>query len=301
MNTRGIALALVLFGWGAAGSSQAGAQEAEVLLVADGNARQTYFTIHDLWAAQKLSRGTGVRVGVLDHFFDLDHHPELYAGGENFLPGRDAWLRTAAEHGYWMAMVLREVAPEARIYALNTGARDEAEKAQAMARAIDWAIAHHLQVLTYSDAAFSPANRPVVDDAVRRAHRAGIVTTFIHYPLAENLLPGWIGPRTGDDGREPDLNILQYDYSRVFVDKLRRWQDGQPRDPSRHPFLSLSSTSPVTAGMVALLLSADSTVDPDAIKALLVRTSRPYTLDGRTGIHVPDAYAALEALRRRRP
>jgi hypothetical protein len=301
MNTRGIALALVLFGWGGTGFSQIAAQEPEVLLVPDGNARQTYFTIHGLSAAQMLSRGAGVRVGILDHFFDLDHHADLYAGGENFLPGRDEWLRSVAHHGYWMATVLRDVAPDARIYALNTGARDEAEKAQAIARAIDWAIAHHLQVLTYSDAAFSPANRPVVDEAVRRAHRAGIVTTFIHYPLPENLLPGWIGPRTGDDGREPDLNILQYDYSRVFVDKLRGWQNGEARDPSRHPFLSLSSTSAVTAGMVALLLAADSTLQPDAVKALLVKTSRPYKLDGRTGTRVPNANAALEALRRPQP
>jgi len=301
MHTRLIALAFSLTGCGAlAAAFPAAAQEPQVLVLADGDSRESYFTVHNLRTAHQLSRGAGVRVGILDHFFGVDDHAELYAGGENFVAGQEESLRRTSRHGYWLAVVLREVAPEAQIFALNTSSADEGEKAAAMVRAIDWAIAHRLQVLTYSDRAFSAANRPLLDEAVRRAHRAGIVTTFIHYPLPENLLPGWIGPRTGDDERPPDLNILQYDYSKVFVERILRWQSGDRRHYSQHPFLSISSTSPVTAGMVALLLAADSTLDPAALKELLVRTSRPYTLEGRTGAHVPDAYAALLSLREHR-
>ncbi len=273
------------------------AQEPRVLVLPDANSRATYFTVHNLWAAQRISRGAGVRVGILDHYFGLDEHADLYAGGENFVSDGAESLRSIDEHGYWMAVVLREVAPDVEIYALNTSTRDEAEKVAAMVKAIDWAIGHHIQVLTYSDRAFSAANRPALDDAVRRAHRAGIVTTFIHYPLATNLLPGWIGPRTGDDGRDPDVNILQYDYSKVFVDKLLRWQRGETHDYSQRPFLSISSTSPVTAGMVAMLLGVDATLDPATVKRVLVETSRPYTLEGRTGAHTADAYAAVLRVR----
>jgi hypothetical protein len=272
-------------------ASHAPAQE--VLIVPGGNSRETYFTVHNLAAAHRLATGKGVKVGILDHYFGVAHHPELYAGGENFLPEDSAGFREASEHGYWMALVLREIAPGARIYALNTAARDEGAKAAAMARAIDWAIAHDLDVLTYSDRAFSAAARSTLDAAVERAHRAGIVTTFIHYPGATNLLPGWIGPRTGDDGREPDVNILQFDYSKIFVARLAKWQDGRATGIGNHPFLSLSSTSVVTAGMVALLLSADTTLQPAALKAILMTTSRPYTLDGMTGTRVPDAHAAV--------
>ncbi|MEJ2677458.1 MAG: peptidase [Gemmatimonadota bacterium] len=298
MRNRTLALAVALAVCGAIlPRSAAVAQEPRVLVLPDANSHETYFTVHNLHAAQRLSRGAGVRVGILDHFFGTDDHPDLYAGGADFVAGGAVSLHGISEHGYRMAVVLREVAPDVEIYALNTSTRDEAEKVAAMVKAIDWAIAHHIQVLTYSDRAFSPANRPALDDAVRRAHRAGIVTTFIHYPLPENLEPGWVGPRTGDDGRDPDVNILQYDYSKVFVAKLLRWQHGETHDYSQRPFLSISSTSLVTAGMVAMLLAADSTLDPATVKRVLVETSRPYTLEGRTGPHVPDAYQALLQVR----
>lgn len=268
-----------------------------VLVLPGANSRDTYFTIHNLHAAQQIARGKGVKVGILDHFFGVDDHAELYAGGENFLPEDAEAYRKASEHGYWMALVLREVAPDAEIFALNTTARSEVQKVDAMARAIDWAIAHDLDVLTYSDRAFSPDARQVLDPAVERAHRAGIITTFIHYPHPDNLLPGWIGPRTGDDGREPDVNILQYDYSKVFVERLLRWQRGEGRGIGDHPFLSISSTSPVTAGMVALLLSASPSLSPAQVKKLLMESGRPVTLDGMTGARVPDLYAALKRAR----
>lgn len=265
----------------------------DVLVLPGANSRETYFTVHNLHAAQRISRGQGVKVGILDHFFGTDDHPDLYAGGENFLPDDVEAYHKASEHGYWMALVLREVAPEAEIFALNTTAPSEAQKVEAMVRAIDWAIAHDLDVLAYSDRAFSPAARQRLDQAVERAHRAGIVTTFIHYPHPDNLLPGWIGPRTGDDGRELDVNILQYDYSKVFVERLLRWQRGERKAIGDHPFLSISSTSPVTAGMVALLRSANPGLSPAQVKQLLMESGRPLTLDGMTGARVPDAHAAL--------
>lgn len=290
-----VLLALVAFPTALSG------QDRDVLILPDGNSHETYFTIHNLRAAQQIARGQGVKVGILDHYFGFADHADLYAGGENFLPQDDEAFRKASEHGYWMALTLRDVAPAAQIYALQTGARNEADKVAAMVRAIDWAIAHDIKVLTYSDRAFSPDARKLLDPAVERAHRAGIITTFIHYPQADNLLPGWIGPRTGDDGRELDLNILQFDYSKVFVDKLLRWQSGEAKGIGNHPFLSISSTSPVTAGLVALLLSVNPKLDRAVIKRVLIETSRPVTLDGMTGQHVPDAAAALRRVQRGRP
>ncbi len=176
-----VVLALAVFPAGLA------AQDRSVLMLPDANSHETYFTIHNLRAAQQIARGSGVKVGILDHYFGFADHADLYAGGENFLP---------------------------------------------------------------------------------------------------------------TDGREPDLNILQFDYSRVFVDKLLRWQSGQASGIGNHPFLSISSTSPVTAGLVALLLSVNPLLEPKTIKRLLVETSRPVTLEGMTGRHVPDVLAALRRVRR---
>jgi len=71
----------------------------------------------------------------------------------------------------------------------------------AMVRAIDWAIEHELDVLTYSVQRFSAATRPRLDSAVDRALAHGIVTVFIHYPHLGNVLPTWLGPVSGDDER----------------------------------------------------------------------------------------------------
>jgi len=103
------------------------------LLFDNANSRPTYFSVHGIGAAQEHSRGQGVRVGILDHYFGTEIHPGLYAGSANFL-GEDATteLTTVAEHGFWMARTLREIAPEVEIYALNAAARDEAQRADAI-------------------------------------------------------------------------------------------------------------------------------------------------------------------------
>ncbi|MFO8175801.1 MAG: hypothetical protein R6T96_16070, partial [Longimicrobiales bacterium] len=97
------------------------------LVFPDANSRPTSFSVHNLHRARELASGAGVKVGILDHSFGLDAHPELYAGGENFQTGM--WgetFREQSHHGYWMALALREVAPAAEIYALNTYSGDEA-------------------------------------------------------------------------------------------------------------------------------------------------------------------------------
>lgn len=267
----------------------------DVLVFPGANSRETYFSMHNLRAAHDLSRGRGVKVGILDHTFGVDVHADLYAGGESFQTGRWAsGYRTGSSHGYWMAVVLREIAPEADIYALGTSNfDDEAAKVDAMVRAIDWAIEHDLDALTYSDRTISPELRPRLDEAVSRAHRAGIVTTFIHYPHPGNLLPGWIGPRSGDYEREPDLNIFHFDYTTVSPRRIQRWESGDKERIGDHPFLSLSSTSPVTAGMVALLRSLDPSLTHEDCRRLLQEASRPVTYQGMTGARVPDAYLAV--------
>jgi hypothetical protein len=283
-----IALALGIIAHPAPAAAQ------DILVFPGANSRDTWFTVHNLSAAHELSRGAGVKVGILDHSFGLDSHPELYAGGENFQIGE--WgeaYRARAHHGSWMARALREVAPEVEIYALGTYHPDEVLRVDAMVRALDWAIVHGLDAVTYSARAFSPVGRRALDPAVQKAVAAGVTVVFIHYPLAENLFPSWIGPRAGDDEREPDLNIFHYDYGVVFVAPYAALMRGEDAGGYR-PFLSLSSTAPVTAGLVALMKSLEPTLTPADCKRILQEASRPHTVEGRTGARVPDARKALE-------
>lgn len=272
-----------------------------VLVFPGANSRDTYFTVHDIHPAHAITRGAGARVGILDHSFGMDAHPDLYAGGENFQTGE--WgetFRGQSHHGYWMALVLREIAPEAEVYALNTYSSDEMERARAMVRAIDWAIEHELDAITYSARAFSPEAREILDPAVERAVEADVVVVFIHYPHPRNVFPSWIGPMSGDDERQPDLNIFHFDYTVVFADRYQGYMAGDD-DMARgyRPFLSLSSTAPVTAGFVALLRSLDPGLSPAQIKRILMDSSHPVELDGRIGPRVPNLAEAVERVRSR--
>ncbi len=266
-----------------------------ILYFPNANSRPTYFTIHNVYDAWTISKGKGVKVGILDHSFGTDVHSGLYAGGENFQPDWAEPFKNGSHHGFWMASTLREIAPEVEIYALGTYSNDESNRVDAMIRAIDWAIAHDLDVLTYSAGRFSAENRARLDAAVDKALAKGIVTTFIHYPHPGNLLPTWLGPVTGDDEREPDVNILQYDYSVVFTRQYADWmRRGKASD--YRPFLSISSTSPVTAGFVAMLRNVRPDLKPAELKRVLMETSRTTTFEGMTSPRTVDIAAALRSV-----
>ncbi len=286
-----LALALVI-------SSNTFAQGDNTPLVFPGaNSRPTYFTIHEVTGAWSLNRGGGIRVGILDHGFGFTEHRKLYADGVDFLD--NGALSAYAEHGYWMALVLREIAPEVEIFALNTASQDEKKKVAAMARAIDWAIENDLNILTYSAQRFAMANRSALDDAVDRATQAGIVIAFIHYPHPDNLLPTGMFGISGDDEREPDVNILHYDYTLLFPEWYREHQQGQRR-PGWAPFLSVSSTSPVTAGIVAMMLSANPQLTPQQCKEVLKTTAQPMEFENVRVPRVVNAAAAVMEAQRRR-
>jgi hypothetical protein len=276
--------------------AQSAVEAPPVIRFTNANSRQTYFTIHNIWEAWEFSKGAGAKVGILDHSFGYGKHEGLYAGGENFQT--DEWgeyFSESSHHGFWMASTLREVAPEVDIYALGTYSSDESAKVNAMVRAIDWAIENDLDVLTYSAARFSAENRPRLDEAVDRALEHGIVFTFIHYPHPGNLLPTWLGPRSGDDEREPDVNILHYDYQLIFTERYLDWLE-RGKESGYRPYLSISSTSPVTAGFVALLKGVQPDLGPAEIKRILMETSRPLTFEGQRAPRTVDAAAALRSV-----
>lgn len=271
-----------------------------VMVFPDANSRPTYFTLHHIREAQAISRGKGIRVGILDHSFGLELHPGLYAGGKNFVVDDDEFLTKREWHGYWMANVLREIAPEVGIYALNTiSFKDPGSNAEAISKAIDWAIQQQIQVLTYSHGSIKGEAKKILNEALDRAHRAGIITTFIHTGHPENIMPCGLWPGQ-DDGREPDINILHYDYSVVPIAELQKLRNGEQTwwNP---PFLSVSSTSPVLGGVVALMKSLRPELTREECRKILQETSRPLEFEGEKAPRVLDAAAALQRVKEFRP
>jgi hypothetical protein len=211
----------------------------------------------------------------MDWSFGYAANKGLYAGAENFT-GNESALEEE-HHGFWMVNTLKEIAPDCEIYALCTTDMDEDKTAENVIKAIDWSINNNIDVLTYSNAAFSEKNRPKVDDAVNRAVAQRIVTTFIHYDNPSNLFPGGFFNFT-EGNREYDVNILHYDYNVLFTNKYEKYKSfngdfSKIKSGDDVPFLSISSTSPVLAGFVAILKSINPGLSPQDYKDILIKTS----------------------------
>ncbi|HEY0788081.1 MAG TPA: S8/S53 family peptidase [Thermoanaerobaculia bacterium] len=265
----------------------------------NANSRRTYFSVHDIAGARALATGKGVKVGVIDHYFGYDANRALYAGGKDFLGDADGF-RTIGEHGLWMATTLREIAPDVEIYALNATTGNETKKVAAMVAAIRWAIDQKLDILTYSDRAVSPANRAPLDAAVADAVRAGVTCIFIHYTHPDNILPLAMFASEEYD-RPADVNVWGYDYNVLFV---REYFAYLKKKEGTRPYLSVSSTSVVTAGIAAMMKEAGGALAPREIRRILIETSRPCSeADGGkpTTVHLcPHVIDAAAAVRRAR-
>ncbi len=278
--------------------------EKRVVTAPNANSRPTYFTMHRIGEAQRVATGRGVRIGIIDNNFGLDAHRALYAGAEDFLDDPKS-LHEYADHGLWLATTTREVAPGAEIWALNATAGDESRRVAGVVKALDWAAANKLDVVTYSNRPFSPEFRPRVDAAAEKAIAAGVVVVFTHYTHPKNLLPFPMLPADAEPGydRPGDVNVLHYDYNVLDVAAWEKRSRGKRAVP---PHLSISSTSVVLAGAVAMLRELDRTLSPAECKEILVATSRPYVEAPRSGPEVIrscprvlDAMAAVERVRAR--
>jgi len=258
----------------------------------NANSRDTYFSIHNIDEAHEVNKGEGIKIGVLDWAFGFLEHEDLYSGGSDFtnIPSNLYGFNHTSEHGFWMASTLREIAPQSEIYALGTFIpNDEGKWVDALIEAINWSIDNGIDILTLSHQQISPENRGRFDEAVDRAIEHGIVTAFIHYGNPNNILPYGLFnyDNTGDNyGRSPDLSIFHYDYS-VFFPVL--YHGLIPNAESYVPFNSMSSTSPVVAGFVAILKSVNNSLTPLEYKQILIDTSYSmYYTDKKLGIE--DSY-----------
>lgn len=245
----------------------------------NANSRDNYFSIHNVRQAQNLGKGKGIKVGILDHCFGYEYHKDLYAGAVDFMNSPYA-LNKSNEHGFWMASTLKEIAPECKVYALNTAdSRNEDKRVTAMIKAIDWAIKNHIDILTYSQEPVSDKNRKRFDAAVNKAVKNNIVTTFIHYDNPNNIWPEVMTePRFIEKGqRKPDFSIFPYDYSDLLIDTYTAYEKLKNNVSSACgddiPYFSVSSTSPVTAGFIAILKSINNKLTPDQYRQILKKTS----------------------------
>jgi len=263
----------------------------------DANTRPTYDTFHHIKEAQHHATGRGIKVGIIGKYFGYTENKDLYAGGKDFIEN-PAKFETIGEHGLWMATILKEIAPDVEIYALNARDRDHDKEREAIVNAINWAIANDLDVLTYSAEAFRSEDREVIDKAVRKAIENNIVTTFIHYDLQENILPTGFFPGSPESySREADLNVYHFDYNLLLLFKYRDFVNSGRKVTNNIgalPYFSNSSMSPVLAGIVAMMKELNNNLSVSDYKKILIETSREIEYNGYKVNRVVDAKRAVD-------
>lgn len=261
----------------------------------DANSRDTYFTVHNIKEAHKLSRGKGIKVGIIDWCFAMDENKWLYSGGID-LTGVPKELYEYDGHGLMMATVLREIAPCAEIYAINAidyeqGRTIEAQnekRSEYLIKAFDWAIENKIDILTYSHEKFPIKLRDKVDDAIKKVVESGIITTFIHCDSEYNIYPYGCFEfhNNGEFRREPDINIYHFDYNTLFVEQFEKYDSAMRKGEliksgNDIPYFSFSSMSPVLAGFVALLKGLNNHLTSYECKDILIKTSYEITDKGQ--------------------
>ncbi len=260
----------------------------------DANTHESYETIHHIKEAQEISTGKGIKVGIIDKYFGIEKHKILYVKGVDFTDSPNN-LNLIDEHGYWMATTLKEIAPDVEIYALNARANSPEKTAASIIQSIDWAIKNNLDVLTYSAEQFDPENRKLIDEAVQKAIEHNIITTFIHYTYPDNILPYSFFVKPPSYDREPDIKVYHKDYNvlnTIFYDRYIK-SGRNPKSGDEIPYFSISSMSPVLAGVIALIKETNPDLSSNKIKKILSETSKTINYNDREIENVLDAYAAV--------
>lgn len=162
-------------------------------------------------AVRFLTSGEGVRVGIIDTGIDLGH-PDLqaaYRGGWDFVHN-DAFPEEEAEgdafaHGTRMAGIIAAsdngfgivgVAPGVELFVLKIFPKSGGALTSNVIRAIDWAIAHKLDVVSCSFGGETPSK--LEEEAYARARRANVLVfaavanhaSYVRYPAAYPSVAG---------------------------------------------------------------------------------------------------------------
>jgi subtilisin family serine protease len=273
-----------------------------------GAAQYAIVKLHVL-QAQQLTQGDGIRVAIIDSGIDAAH-PELAGEIEASFDalGDGIW---ADEHGTAVAGLivahirLIGVSPGARIlsvrsFSVSASGDSTTGTTFSIVKGLDWAMERHAQVINMSFA--GPAD-PVTARTLAEAARAGIVLVA----AAGNAGPGSPPLFPADDPNV--IAVAATDES----DRLFKFSTPGPHIAVAAPGVDMivaapngrynimsgtSLAAPLVSGVVALMLGRNPTLDPKAVRNILMATARDLGPPGRDDLYgagLVDASRAVEA------
>lgn len=215
--------------------------------------------------------GRGVRVGIIDSGVNPAHpHVGPVAGGVFIGPsGESSMYLDYVGHGTAVAGAIREKAPDALLYAVKVFDRTLLTSSEILLQAIEWCVAHEIQVINLSLGTLSRKDHMRFEELVARAARSGIAVVAAHETNGQAVLPGCL-PMTIAVGLDSDCPRERY---RCVTTGSRTlfYASGYPRPvPGVPPDRNLNGISFAVANMTGFVARARE-ANPDVSLSELQR------------------------------
>jgi subtilisin family serine protease len=271
-------------------------------------------------ASPSAATGVGVDVAVVDTGIDQDHADLIanIAGGINFVEASSGppWARTADPaawdddngHGTHVAGIVGAVdndigvigtAQQTNLWGVKVLDKNGAGYLSDVIDGITWSINNDMEVINMSLGTTSDS--PSLHDAVDAAYDAGVVvvaaagnsgdgdgsTNDVEYPAKYDSVIAVAATSDTDSTPSWSSEGAEIEVAAPGVDVRSTWNDG-----GYHTISGTSMASPHTAGVVALLLSADGTLSPAEVRAKLQATADDL---GASGFDVFYGYGLVDA------
>ncbi len=229
-------------------------------------AQVSYQTVHNFNLLKSKLTGKGVKIGIIDWLFG-DENSFNFAGRVDLT--KSGFLNNC-EHGFVMARTLKEIAPDALIYAINginkEIIKDDQKRVEILEKSVLFAIENDIKILTYSHAKITDetANKKL-DKVLKMASKNGIITIFLHCENKQNLCP--VSTTYAGKLKSNFFKIFEYDFSFLNPIAYKKWIESNKTDNTQ--FLSWSSMAVVLAGFVALMLEKQPKLTQNEIISFL--------------------------------
>lgn len=230
---------------------------------------------------------------------------DVYSDLKNAVYGNNDVIGPDSSHGTHVsgsiaavrdnALGIKGVATNVKIMAIRVVPNGD-ERDKDVANGIRYAVKNGAKIINMSfGKAYSPFKSKIVDQAVAEAEAAGVLLvhaagnsnqnndTAPNFPNRKNSLTGtefsnWL--EIGASSFEKGLNLPAdfSNYGKRSVDFFAPGVDILSTTPDNKydTYSGTSMASPTTAGVAALLLSYDPSMDAEALKTLMIDTSRRY-------------------------